>query len=230
MREAFNLVTGASRGIGESIARYLVTHDDSHLVTIARSEKELNALKVEYETKTRFNQVYPLPVDLTDTNAIERIVLPDSCKHLKALVLNAGTFFPAGILESTEKEIRTQFELNFFGMVGLVQRLKPFFVDGFTQIFVMASSASFKGIGNAGMYAASKHAVLGFARSLRMELAPRKIKVTAIAPGSTWSSSWEGSGVDPNTLIDPNDIAKTVHFVMNTSIRSNFDEIIINPL
>ena len=106
----------------------------------------------------------------------------------------------------------------------------PYFVDGKTHIFIMASSASYSGIANAGMYAASKHAVLGLARSLRAELSARKIKVTALAPGSTWSSSWEGSDVDPNTLIDPKDIAHIIYSLMNTSFRTNVDEVILNPL
>lgn len=232
MVNSFNVVTGASRGIGEHIARYLFQYDDSHLLSLARSADELNTYKREYEAsvsdKNRF--VFPVSVDLTQPASIHSIEIPKECKVLKTLVLNAGTFFPAGILDSGDKEIRAQFELNFFAMIEVVQKMAPYFKDGVTNIFVTASSASYEGIGTAGMYAASKHAVLGFARSLRQELSARKIRVTAIAPGSTWSSSWEGSGVDPNTLIDPLDIAKTIHFVMNTSIRSNFDEIIINPV
>lgn len=222
----FSVITGASKGIGFCIADYLAEKRSEDLVLLARGTDNLNKLKA----KRTSIKVYPVSVDLTHRNNIDAFEIPSKCTRLKALVLNAGTFFPKGVLDSGKEEIYTQFELNFFSLIHLVQKLSPYFSDGFTQIFITASSASYVGIGSAAMYAASKHAVLGFARSLRQELEPRKIRVTSIAPGSTWSSSWEGSGVDPNTLIDPYDIAKTIEFVMSTSVRTNFDEIILNPV
>lgn len=222
----FSLVTGASKGIGETITRHLFAVRLENLVLIARDINRLNQIK----TESNSTRIFPLQVDLSTPISIHSIQIPKECVRLKALVLNAGAFYPQSILESNSEAIYTQFELNFFSMIHLVQKVQPYFVDGFTQIFVTASSASYEGIANAGLYAASKHAVLGFAKSLRLELKPRKIRVTAIAPGSTWSSSWEGSGVDPNTLIDPQDIAKTIQFVLETSNRTNFDEIVLNPV
>lgn len=222
----FNVITGASKGIGETITRHLCAERNEDFVLIARDLNRLNEIKTELSS----SNIIPVKVDLTKKEEIQAIEIPQNLKKLRALVLNAGGFYPGTILESNSDVIYKQFDLNLFSMIHLVQKFSPFFVDGFTQIFVTASRAAYYGIENAGMYAASKHAVLGFARSLRMELAPRKIRVTSIAPGSTWSSSWEGSGADPNSTIDPIDIAKTIQFVLETSIRTNFDEIILNPL
>lgn len=218
----FTLISGASKGIGSVIAEYLHNRSEDELILLARnfSDSEKKAKK----------DVHEISVDLTNESDIFELKIPESCKDLRALILNAGTFYTNGILKSGEKEIQNQFELNVFSYVNLIQKMQAYFVDGKTHIFVIASKASYAGIGNAGMYAASKHAVLGLARSLRAELAPRKIKVTSIAPGSTWSSSWEGSGVDPNTLIDPEDIAHIIFSLMNTSFRTNVDEVILNPL
>jgi len=218
----FSLISGASKGIGSVIAEYLHNQTEDELVLLARNFSD--------SKKKSKKEVHEICVDLTNESEIFDMKIPESCKDLKALVLNAGTFYTNGILDSGEKEIQKQFELNVFSYVNIIQKMLPYFVDGKTHIFIMASSASYSGIANAGMYAASKHAVLGLARSLRAELSARKIKVTALAPGSTWSSSWEGSGVDPNTLIDPKDIAHIVYSLMNTSFRTNVDEVILNPL
>lgn len=222
----FNVITGASRGIGETITRHLVKERSENLVLLARDLSRLKSLQAELSP----TKIYPIQVDLIQKEAIEQIELPKNLTKLKALVLNAGSFHLSSILESNTEVIYKQFELNLFSMVHLIQKFSPYFVDGFTQIFLTASVSSYKGSDNSGLYVASKHAVLGLARSLRMELAPRKIRVTSIAPGSTWSSSWEGSGADPNSTINPIDIAKTIQFVLETSIRTNFDEIILNPI
>lgn len=219
IKEDFIVITGASKGIGESIASYLATHRNEKIVGLSRTFD-----------KTIHPKVLPIAIDLTNDEDVFSLQFPHESGRLRAIVLNAGMFVPEKIMESGEKAIQTQFQLNVFSLVSVLQKFQPYFEESFTQIVVIASSASYSGIADAGMYAASKHAALGLARSLRLELKTQKIKVTAIAPGSTWSSSWEGSGVDPNTLIDPQDIAKLIDSLLNMSYRTNVDEIIVNPL
>lgn len=218
-KQDFILITGASKGIGATIANFWLENREEAVVGLARN----------FSTK-KINDWYPISIDITKDDEVFSLQLPENLGRLKALILNAGTFYPASILNSDETAVFSQFQLNVFSIVSVLQRLQPYFEEGFTHIFITASSASYSGIGNAGMYAASKHAVLGLARSLREELKTQKIKVTAIAPGSTWSSSWEGSEVDPNTLIDPVDIAKVISSLCELSFRTNVDEIILNPL
>ena len=76
------------------------------------------------------------------------------------------------------------------------------------HIFNMCSIASLSAYKNGGSYSISKYALMGFSKNLREELKPYNIKVTAVYPGAVYTSSWEGSGVEPQRIMEVNDIAK----------------------
>src|SRR3546814_17215703 len=80
--------------------------------------------------------------------------------------------------------------------------------QGRGHIFNICSIASLQAVPTAGAYTVSKHALLGLSRTLREELRPFGVKVTAVIPGATMTSSWEGSDpVDTRHLMEPADIA-----------------------
>ena len=75
----------------------------------------------------------------------------------------------------------------------------------------------------------SKHALLGYTRSLRQELLDTNIAVSAINLGQTFSTSWEGVEIDPQVLIDPEDVGKLILGLSHLSPRSVAEEIILMP-
>ncbi len=75
----------------------------------------------------------------------------------------------------------------------------------------------------------SKHALLGYTRSLRKELLDSEIGVTAINLGQTQSTSWEGSLIDRDLLIDPDDVAKIILNLADLSPRTVIEEILVKP-
>ncbi|MFN7013553.1 MAG: SDR family oxidoreductase, partial [Bacteroidia bacterium] len=82
----------------------------------------------------------------------------------------------------------------------------------------------------AASYTISKHALYGFNNALREEFRDKKIKVTAILPGSVYTSSWEGITVNKNELIQAEDVAKAVVFAIECSPNAVAEEIIIRPI
>ncbi|MFX4967359.1 SDR family oxidoreductase, partial [Acinetobacter baumannii] len=74
------------------------------------------------------------------------------------------------------------------------------------HIFNICSIASLQAYANGGSYSISKFALYGFSKNLREELKPKGIKVTAVMPGATMSSSWDGFEIDPKRIMETNDI------------------------
>lgn len=97
------------------------------------------------------------------------------------------------------------------------------------HIFNMCSVASLKAYPNGGAYSITKYALLGFSDNLRYELKDENIKVTAISSGAVYSRSWEGSGIDPQRIMEVSDIATMVWATYSLSQRANVENIIIRP-
>ncbi len=102
--------------------------------------------------------------------------------------------------------------------------------NGKGHIFNMCSIASLKAYPNGGSYSISKYALLGFSDNLREELMEDGIKVTAICPGATYTPSWEGSGVEPDRIMESADIAAMLWSAYNLSPQANVEMIILRPV
>ncbi|MEK7198799.1 MAG: SDR family NAD(P)-dependent oxidoreductase, partial [Bacteroidota bacterium] len=82
---------------------------------------------------------------------------------------------------------------------------------------------------NGGSYSISKFALLGFSKNLREELKPHGIKVTAVCPGATLSGSWDGFEIDPQRIMEAEDIAKMVYAATLLSPQAVVEDIIMRP-
>jgi NADP-dependent 3-hydroxy acid dehydrogenase YdfG len=94
----------------------------------------------------------------------------------------------------------------------------------------MSSIAALKAYQNGGSYSISKFALTGFSKNLREELLQHGIKVTTVYPGATMTSSWEGSGIDPNRIMESSDIAKMVVAASKLSPQACVEDIVIRPI
>src|SRR5215210_8923098 len=95
------------------------------------------------------------------------------------------------------------------------------------HIFNICSIASFKPLPNVGSYGISKFALYGFTKHLREELKPFGIKVTAICPGATYTSSWEGADIKPGRMLEANDVATMIFASSQLSTGAVAEDIII---
>jgi len=102
--------------------------------------------------------------------------------------------------------------------------------QGRGHVFNVCSVASKEIIENAGSYCVTKSALLSLNNVLRQELSKYNVKVTAILPGSTLTSSWEGTTIPPERFVQPEDIAHTLYTILNLSSGVNVEEIMIKPL
>lgn len=211
----------------ESIAK--ISRNSQSSGSTETSELETGALK-HSTSKHSDRQILSIPVDLVDPNAVQSISLPVEIPDPSLLILNAGHFLYKPLSTTSQVEFQQQIDANLFSAVHVVSRFLPFMKKRGEGLIVGIDSVSaLKGNGESGAYSASKHALLGYLRSLRQELLPSGIGVSAIHLGQTFSPSWDGSQVNPEQLIDPNDVANILLSLTTLSSRTTIEEITVMP-
>ncbi len=175
------LVTGASSGIGRSIA-IECSRMGAHVVVTARNPKRL------HETFSSLEGCGHSEI-IADMNDIEAIrYLATEVEELDGVVHCAGIGDRTLCRMISEKDIRKVMDVNFDAPV-LLQRelLKRKKIAKASSVVFIASRAPFAPtIGNS-LYSASKGALIAYAKVLAMELAPRKIRVNSICPAMVWT-------------------------------------------
>ncbi|TXR49486.1 SDR family NAD(P)-dependent oxidoreductase [Phyllobacterium endophyticum] len=178
------LVTGASRGIGQTIAKALATAGADVAIT-ARSEQALQETSDCIQVLGR--SAFPFALDVTDVKAIDR-TLAEAVKclgGLDVLVNNAGVEEVRPSLRVDEalwdRIIDTNLKGAFFCARAAAQSIAD--VKGSGVIINLCSLTSHVGIPTAVPYGSSKSGLLGMTRALAAEWAPLGIRVNAIAPG-----------------------------------------------
>jgi short-subunit dehydrogenase len=223
------MITGASRGIGKRIALGFAQSTDHALFLVARDKLLLEKSKQEC-IKAGCGLIDSAICDLTDQKQIDKLKLPGKLPDIGILINNAGTFLLKPLSETTPEEFRDQWNINAFAPFLLTRKLLPGLKKQERGMIVIISSMSaLKGQSRSGAYASSKHALLGYSRSLRLELRDTNIAVTAINLGQTMSTSWEGIEVDPSELIDPDDVVSLIITLSRMSPRTVAEEIILKP-
>ncbi|MFH1120054.1 MAG: SDR family oxidoreductase [Bacteroidota bacterium] len=171
------LVTGASSGIGRSIA----VQSSNQGADMLLSARDLPRLEETNSLLARGNHaIYVADLSLDDSI----VSLADRLPELDGLVLNAGMVKTLPVKFITRETLETLFNVNFNGSVLLVQRLirQKKIRKGASVCFISSVSSGYAQMGNS-VYSATKGAVNSFTRSLALELAPNGIRVNAILPG-----------------------------------------------
>ncbi|ENQ3078907.1 SDR family oxidoreductase [Bacillus multifaciens] len=178
------VITGASSGIGEELAMQ-VAEQGAIPVLIARTEEKLRELKQKIETTYRTSCHYYI-LDVSNEAEVKRVftqILQD-IGQIDILVNNAGFGVFKTFVEASVQEVKDMFDVNVFGLVACTKAVLPYMIERNSgHIVNIASLAGKIATPKSSAYAATKHAVLGFTNSLRMELANTNITVTAINPG-----------------------------------------------
>src|SRR4051812_20467896 len=181
------ILTGASRGIGRSLAEQLA-REGARLTLAARSADQLNALAEQLRGQGA--DVLAVPTDVTSEADRQRLV-ETAVSHfggLDGLINNAGVASWAHFADCTEAILRQIMEVNFFAPTELIRLAIPHLTWGQQPVIVNVSSMC----GRRGMpawseYSASKFALCGLTEALRGELARFDIDVLLILPGLTSS-------------------------------------------
>ncbi|NGP89853.1 SDR family NAD(P)-dependent oxidoreductase [Fodinibius halophilus] len=223
------VITGASRGIGRRIALAFNRETDFGLILIARSTDGLEETKELCEAESD-SCVHIISCDASDLKSVDEITLPEHFPIPKVLVNNAGYFLLKKLAETSSKEFMQQIQANLFTAVNVTNRFLDDLKSKERSLIVnICSVAATEGRKDSGAYSASKHGLLGYTRSLRRELLDTNVGVTAINLGQTESSSWEGSSIDRDRLIAPDDVANLIVNLTSLSERTVVEEMVVKP-
>jgi len=174
------IITGASSGIGEALAR-LFAVQGTRLALAARSEEKLRALAAELGGE----RTLVVPTDVADPGQCERLVARtvERFGGVDVLVNNAGIGLIGRLEETDWKHFRQMWEVNFFGLLRLTQAALPYLKERRGMVVNISSVAGKVALPYMGGYCASKFALNAFSNALRMELAAEGVRVAVICPG-----------------------------------------------
>ena len=197
MAERATLVTGASTGIGEAIARHL---SSLGFLVFAGVRKDEDAERM------RGHGLTPVMFDVTDEGSIasareevERALATDG---LDGLVNNAGVAVTGPLEFLPIDELRRQLEINVVGQVAVTQAFMPLLRKAKGRIVNISSIGGRVALPLLGPYAASKFALEGISDSLRRELRPFGMHVAVVEPGGIKTPIWEKGGAAADALVE----------------------------
>jgi len=189
------IVTGASKGIGASVSRYLAAAGASVVVNYASDQS--GAEKVVKEIEQEGGKAIAVKANMTNQGEIKRLFseAKKAFGKIDILINNAGvySFFP--IEELTPEKFHKQFDLNVLGLLLATQEAVAYFGDSGGCIINMSSIASTASTPTGSVYCATKAAVDAITRTLCHELGPRKIRVNSVNPGMVETEGTHSTGI-----------------------------------
>lgn len=190
------VVTGASKGIGASVARYLAAEGASVVVNYSTSEEGAN--RVVAEITGSGGKAVAVQADVSKQDEIERLFAKTkrAFGRLDILVNNAGIYQFSPIEGITEKHFHDQFDLNVLGLLLASREAVKYFGAEGGSIVNISSLASVVAPANGAVYSATKAAVDAVTKSLAKELGPRRIRVNAINPGMVITEGVQKDGLE----------------------------------
>jgi 3-oxoacyl-[acyl-carrier protein] reductase len=188
------VVTGASKGIGASIAKHLAAEGASVVVNYASSKT--GADKVVAEITSAGGKAIAVRGDVSKKADIDRLFTETkkSYGQLDILVNNAGVYEFAPLEQITEEHFHKQFNLNVLGLILTTQEALKYFPATGGSIINISSVVGVNPLPNAAVYSATKAAVDAVTKSLAKELGPKKIRVNSINPGMVETEGVHAAG------------------------------------
>jgi len=223
------VVTGASKGIGASIAKHLAAAGASVVVNYASSKQ--GADKVVSEIREQGGKAVAVQGDLSKPADIERLFTETqkAFGRLDILVNNAGVYEFAPIENVTPEHFHKMFDLNVLGLILASQQAVKHFGPEGGSIINISSVAATSTPATTSVYSGTKAAVDAVTKALSKELGPRKIRVNSINPGMVETEGVHTAGladsdfrkeIEAQTPLgrigQPQDIAPTAVFLASS--------------
>ena len=201
LREGDLLITGASRGIGQRIAWDLAS-PRHHLILTARDPEGLAATVSGVEARGGTAEV--LVGDVTD-HAHEDAILSrlEKASSVAGVVLNAGIEHTCAIEDQTAAQVRQQVEVNLLAPLQLTRRLVPMLrQQGYGAICLISSMSGKAPTPWNAVYTATKHGLVGFAASVRIELAGSGVTIGTVCPSFVAEAGmWHSFGLQAPPML-----------------------------
>ncbi|MGL6064363.1 MAG: SDR family NAD(P)-dependent oxidoreductase [Fusobacteriaceae bacterium] len=237
------LITGASNGIGKSIALEYGKLG-ANLILMGRNEEALKTLKQEIEKNNLVN-IFICPCDIRNFKLLKEKIdnLPDELKKIDILINNAGLAIGLEKLYLNEEEdIDTVIDTNIKGILYMIKLIVPLMLERDIpgHIINIGSIAGNYAYGGGGVYCASKAAVKTISDGLRVDLVESKIRVTTILPGIVETDfsliRFKGDKERAKNVykgiesLTPEDIAGTVIYVSNLPGNVQITDLTLTPV
>ena len=227
------LVTGATGGLGREIAKLLVKKNCNLFLTGTNNSK-LSALGEELKTSNKEVKISYDVADLANTEEVSKLVI-EIRKEFSSIdiVINcAGIFLRKSLSDSSLEEIKNCLNVNIQAPVLLSKEFSQDMVNKkWGRIVNIGSSSSYQGFKNSSIYCASKHALLGFSRSVLDELKKYNVRTFCVSPGSIKTKMGETLvDQDYNTFLNPKEVAESVIFIISYDEEMIIDELRLNRI
>jgi 3-hydroxy acid dehydrogenase/malonic semialdehyde reductase len=180
------LITGATSGFGEAMAHVFAAAGNKLIIT-GRKESLLLALKETLVAKHN-TSVHTLCFDVQNKEAVFAAIktIPDNFSSIDVLINNAGLALGRDAFQDANlDDWETMIDTNLKGLLYVSKAVLPLLINNKKgHIINIGSTAGVEVYKEGNVYCASKHAVAAISKSMRIDLLPQHIKVTAIHPGA----------------------------------------------
>jgi NAD(P)-dependent dehydrogenase (short-subunit alcohol dehydrogenase family) len=217
------LITGGSSGIGLAIARALGQDGYGLTVSARRPEKLEEAVKGLVDEGIEAQAV---PTNMADEEGIKAVVAAHRNRYgrLDVLINNAGVGIGSAIADAETKKLDMQLDVNLRAVYLTLRECIPMLKEAGAEHrkALVVNTASIAGVRHQpwlAAYSATKAGVIALSGAAHGELAGDGIQVTAFAPGfvDTPMTDWTKEQVPPDQMIQPEDLAEAVRFLLKTS-------------
>lgn len=226
------LVTGATEGIGRATA-FALGRAGYRVAACARTEAKLDALVRELAAEgiEAAGAAADVGVAAEVAGAVERLTA--ALGEVDVLVNNAGVLIARPVEELSLEEWDVTMATNLRGLFLMTRAVLPGMrARGRGTIVNVASLAGRNGFAGGTAYTASKHGVLGFSRSLMLEVRKQGLRVVAVCPGSVATGMLRDQPMlksDPARILRPEDVAETILHAIRLPDRAMVSELDVRP-
>jgi NAD(P)-dependent dehydrogenase (short-subunit alcohol dehydrogenase family) len=224
------LVTGAGRGLGRALARAFAASG----AAVVLAARNAGAVAAAAEDIVRAGgRAVALPCDVRDAVQVGALVdaAVGACGGIDILVNNAGTFQISAIADTEEAAWDAMLDTNLKGAYLVTRAALPHLVARRGHVINMVSVAGRAAYRFNGAYCASKWGLLGFTNVLREEMRSAGVRVTAVIPGATDTSIWDGvpGNWDRSKMMRPETVARCVVDFCSLPPEASPDELVLSP-
>jgi len=224
------VITGASKGIGKSIAEIFAGEGETVLIC-SRHQANIDEAITDIQRSGPGANILGFEANLSEKSQALRFA--DWCNSFgpaDILVNNAGSYLPGNVTDEPEGTLEDMIHTNLYSAYHVTRALLPKMkMQARGHIFNLCSIASLGAYPGGGAYSISKFALYGFNKNLREELKPHGIKVTAIIPGAVMTDSWSGFDNSNARIMEASDIAKMVLASSKLSPQAVVEDIVFRP-
>ncbi len=212
-------ISGATGAIGKSIA-FELARNGCNLFLTSTNQQLLNKLVQDLSDFDIF--VTAKKADLNIMNEIKEVINAAKMDNDIDILVNCAGIFPIqDIFETTDEDFDKAININLRAAFQFTRSFaKSMVKQQWGRIVNIASSSAYSGFAKTSIYCASKHALLGFSRSIHNELKKHNVRTYCISPSSTKNNmGMVTPDQDYSTFLDPDDVAK--YIVFSLSFNSN---------